>query len=148
MKILLTAATLLIAVPVQAALNKWVDADGKVHYSDGPAPTGNQVQLIRQRATPAQSSPQTPPKSLEEREIERKKAQLARERKEQESAEQEGNATIRRKNCQDAQRILGTLESGGRLATQNEQGERVYLDEEMISQRKQEARRIMQENCD
>jgi hypothetical protein len=35
---LLLTILLSIAVPVQAELYKWVDADGKVHYSDRPPP--------------------------------------------------------------------------------------------------------------
>ena len=40
MKRLLTLALLLAALPASAVMYKWVDQDGKVHYSDQPPPSG------------------------------------------------------------------------------------------------------------
>ena len=40
MKRVLTLALLLAALPASAVMYKWVDQDGKVHYSDQPPPDG------------------------------------------------------------------------------------------------------------
>jgi hypothetical protein len=40
MKRLLTLALLLAALPASAVMYKWVDQDGKIHYSDQPPPSG------------------------------------------------------------------------------------------------------------
>ena len=79
--------SLLISLNAHAALNKWVDADGKVHYSDTPPPdvTTETVRNIAgkdQADAPAAYSP----KSVAEREAEMKKSKQAKDEAAQKQA--------------------------------------------------------------
>jgi hypothetical protein len=70
MKLSLAICLLLTSFNSHAALNKWVDADGKVHYSDTP-PTDVKVKTLRSSAAPDAITPVSgvaAQKSLAERE--------------------------------------------------------------------------------
>ena len=70
-----------------AGVNKWVDAQGQVHYSDQPAPTDVKAEKLHSASgaestagttgEPAKGEPAAP-KTIAEREAELKKAQQAK----------------------------------------------------------------------
>lgn len=57
MKPCLMLLALLLALPVSAGVNKWTDAQGRIHYTDSPPPVARAPQLKLQTYTgPAQVS--------------------------------------------------------------------------------------------
>lgn len=150
MKTLFTLSLLAIfALNARAELNKWVDEDGVVHYSD-TRPAGIHADSVRNIAgkDTATAPAQNEPKSYVEREVELKKAiqekQGANDKLSREKAMQEE----RRHNCLNAQESVHTLESGTRIATYDASGERVYLDDAAREQRLRDAREAVRANCD
>lgn len=122
---------LLVSINTHAALNKWIDADGKVHYSD-TAPTGVAAQKLRGSAPPdtgGQVNEAAPQKTTAEREAEWKKSQQAQEEADKKSAKEKEIADIKKQNCVKARNNLKALESSPLLVTYDENGERKYLDE-------------------
>jgi hypothetical protein len=149
MKRYFTIITLvLISFNVHAELNKWVDADGKVHYSDTPPPdvTTQSVRNVAgkdQTDTPASNAP----KSLAEREAEMKKAKQAKEEASKKKAEQDAIADAKKHNCEAARQNARTLEHAGSIVTYNEKGERIPLDNSARAQRLEEANKAISTYC-
>ena len=74
-KAILLAAALLLQAPVHADIYKWVDANGKTHYSDHKDVAGNaQVNALRHDAAPSAPPLATGP-SWQERERQYKQRQ-------------------------------------------------------------------------
>ena len=118
---------------------RWVDADGNVHYGDRPsgAATEQRLQLTFAR---------TDGSAVEKRVQERLEAKTARaeaeaeaEKAAQEAAEEAEIAAEQQKACESARARLETYRSSQRLYKADENGERVYLDDE---QRQAASRRI------
>ena len=53
MKKYLFAFLILSATNADAGLNKWVDEQGKIHYSDQPPPVGAEASTLRNAPPPA-----------------------------------------------------------------------------------------------
>jgi hypothetical protein len=139
----------LIGLNAHAGLNKWIDADGKVHYSDTPPPevptqTVRNVSGKGQTDAPASYSP----KSVAEREAEMKKSKLEKEETAQKKAQQDAQAETKKRNCEAARQHARALEEGTRIFTYDEKGERSYLDDNARAQRLEEARKTISADCD
>jgi hypothetical protein len=149
MKRYFTIITLaLITFNVHAELNKWVDADGKVHYSDTPPPEVT-TQSVRNIAGKGSTEAPTSysPKSLAEREAELKKSKQSKEEDSKKKAEENAQADAKRRNCEAARQNARSIEEGGRIYSYDEKGERKYLDDSARAQRLEEANKAISANC-
>jgi hypothetical protein len=138
----------LICLNAHAELNKWVDSDGKVHYSDTPPPdvTTQSVRNIAGKgATDAPAS--YSPKSIAEREAELKKAKQEKTEASNRKAQQEADAEAKRHNCAAARENARTLQEGTRIVSYDANGERVYMDDSTRAQRLEEANKAISTNC-
>jgi hypothetical protein len=138
MKKFLTMLLLLSSTTAFAALNKWADADGKVHYSDEPPPANIKSETLRTSpSAPAPSAASAPAatKSLAEREAELKKAQQAKKEAEERAAQEQSRRETEKANCAAARQHLRTLQEGGRMVEIDAQGEYTYLEDEQRQQR-------------
>ncbi len=132
-----------------AALSKWVDTDGKVHYSDSP-PADVKVKKLRSFTAPDTLTPVSgvfAQKSLAEREAEWKKSQKLKDEVEQKAALEKENVLIRQKNCEGARSNLATLENGRALVTYDAKGKRSFVDEATRAQRTEEERKAVSTYC-
>ena len=150
MKTLLALSLLTIfALNARAELNKWVDENGVVHYSD-TRPAGVNADTVRNvtgkgtAAAPAQDAP----KSYVEREVELKKALQEKQAVNDKLAREKAIQEERQRNCINAQESLHTLESGTRISVYDAKGERYYLDDAAREQRLRDAREAIRANCD
>lgn len=150
MKHSLALSLLLISMSSHAGINKWIDAEGKVHYSD-MAPADIKATTIRSAApvpdTPTSTSGVAAPKTLAEREAEWQKSQKAKEETAQKEAKAQETASIKQKNCENARSNLTTLENSPVLASYNEKGERTLVDDDTRRQRTEEARQAISTYC-
>ena len=137
-----------IGLNAHAGVNKWVDAEGKVHYSDAPPPEV-QTQTVRnisgkgQTEAPASYSP----KSYSEREAEMKKSKLEKEEASKKTAQQEADAKAKQSNCEAARQNVRSLEAGGRIVTYDANGERNYMEDDARAQRLEEAQKSVSDYC-
>ena len=138
----------LLSLNAYAALNKWVDADGKVHYSD-IVPPDVSTQSVRNIAGKGEENAPASytPKSLAEREAELKKSTLEKEEAAKKKAQQEAQAVAKKSNCNAARENVQTLEHSPSIFTYNANGERTYLDETARAQRLEEARKAISSDC-
>ena len=138
----------LLSFNAHGEVNKWVDDNNRVHYSDQPPPANTQVTPLITTATPATAaSAVSAPKSLAERDAEYKKAQKAKEEAAQKTAKQQEEARTRQKFCADTRISLKSLEEGARISTYDAKGERTFLDDAARQQRIEEARKSISTTC-
>lgn len=140
---------LLTSVAAHAALNKWIDAEGKVHYSDTP-PTDAKAKTLRSFTSAEDNTPASEvsaPKSLAEKDVEWKKSQKAKEEAAQKAAVEQENATIKLKNCEIARTNLTVLENSSSIPTYDEKGERIMMDDSSRRKRTEEARKSVSSYC-
>lgn len=151
---------LCFALPAAAQMYKWVDSNGKIHYSDKPPPSNVRTEKLRtpaQPATaPAASAPKdgtqkdaakTGPKSVAEQEQAFRKRQAEETKSEQEQAQKEAEARDRAENCKRAKAALASLELGGRQTRIDEKGERVFLSDAEITRATARARQEAAAAC-
>jgi len=145
MKRCLPICLLLLSFSAYGALTKWVDADGKVHYSDEPPPDNVKAKPL---TTPHDSASGVPAaKTFVEREAELKKAQKAKEETDQKTIKQQEEVLAKQKNCTAAKANLKTLENSPQIATYNDKGERALMDDATRKQQIEEARDQISTYC-
>lgn len=139
MRKFLTLLLLLTSTAASAALNKWVDSEGKVHYSDQPPPPNVKSETLRVGPAPAVAAPPAAAPSAApdsaEREAELKRKQQAEKEAADRAALEQANREIERTNCENARQSLRTLEAGGRLAEYDASGEMRYVEDDEREQR-------------
>lgn len=144
MKYCLPIFLLFLSVNAYGALNKWVDADGKVHYSDEPPPANVKAQTL---IAPSAASGVSAQKSVAEREAERKKALKTKDEAAQKATQEQEKELAKRRNCEGVKGNLRTLESNAPIATYNDKGERNIIDDSVRQQNIEDARKQINEYC-
>ena len=146
------ALTLCMALPASAQMYKWVDANGKVQYSDKPPPGNIKTEKLR-APPPAPSVPAasvsapgaakdgTPgdaakagPKTAAEQEQAFRKRQLESAKSQEADAKKQAQASDKAEHCRRATAAVNALQLGGRQQRIDSKGERVFLDEQQIAQ--------------
>lgn len=131
--LLMMVTVLAVAASAHAGITKWVDAEGKVHYSDGPPPASAKSQKsLNIQNTPAPS--QAPAaggegKSLAERNLESNKRRVETEEAAAKEARDKEEAKRKQANCAQARAQLQALQEGQRMSSYNEKGERVFMED-------------------
>jgi hypothetical protein len=137
-------ATLCCVPPVAAQVYRWVDKDGKVHYSDQKPPDRKADELAIQSQP---SDPQAAEKTMAE--LIARNAGLAEEaaRRDQMTAEQAQAQEQKRKLCEAARADLQLLMAINRHFSVDAQGERVYDTDAQLEGRRAQARARVAQNC-
>ncbi|MCG6877346.1 MAG: DUF4124 domain-containing protein [Betaproteobacteria bacterium] len=147
------SALLLVAVPAQAQLYKWVDANGRVQYSDRKPTDGRQqAQEVKNTVSSVGSQPigagtTSGPKTAAELDKEfqkRRQEQTEAQQKQQQAATEQKQKA---QNCQAARENLAALNSGQRIARFNEKGEKIYIDDSARAAEVARSRQLVQANC-
>jgi len=156
MKKFLLILLVLASANAFAGLSKWVDADGKVHYSDQPPPANVKAKTLRvtsDAAAPASAggaaaaSAPAAPKTVAEREAELKKAQQAKKEAADRVAQEQARIDAEKANCAAAQQQLRILQEGMRMMDVDANGERYYLNDEQRQQRIEKAQQDIKAFC-
>ena len=148
-----TALSLAFAAIVFAAaasaneIYKWTDEEGNVHYEDRPsgAPTEERLALNYRRTD--SGSVQQRINARHERQAARSEAKSAAEAAEREAAESAVAEEMRQQACDRARTRLETYLQSSRLYRTDDNGERVYLDEEQRREARREAEQQVNEFC-
>jgi hypothetical protein len=141
---------------------QWIDANGRKVFSDQPPPASIPAKNILKQpaaggkgmkaveaepAAPAPvaaaaasaKAPPAPKLSGKDKELEAKKKQAEAEAAAKKEAEDQAAAKVHAENCKRAKQAKGTLDSGMRVATVNDKGEREVMDD---AQRAAETKRL------
>jgi len=126
---------------------KWTDEQGNVHYEDRPSASAPAERMAitysRTNPTALQQRIQTQVDSETARKDAR--ATAAEEAKSAEAAAAE--AAAKQKKCESYRATLQTLEQSRRVYRQDDDGERVYLDEQEQQKTRQRLQEQIAENC-
>lgn len=151
-QLLIIISMLAAATSSYAGITRWVDADGKVHFSDQPPPpTAKSQKTLDIRTTPsvptASPDSKSGEKSLAEKELEFRKRQVEAEEAAAKQAKDQEEAKRRQENCAQARNQLQALQDGQRIAKYNEKGERVFLEDSARPKAVEEAQRAVDSWC-
>ena len=117
-----------------AAIYKWVDDKGVIHYSATPPPSGK-TKEIEIEAAPSEKEMQQSRDRMEKlMEYQEQSDELRREsaeKKSREKSDEQRYLVESKKRCIRAQQNLHTLKKERAVYSINEKGERVYLDDVM-----------------
>lgn len=157
---------LCVALPASAQMYKWVDANGKVQYSDKPPPSNIKTEKLRApppapgalatgaTAGEAKAGTQTDkdaakagPKTTAEQEQAFRKRQLEASKAQEADAKKQAQARDKAEHCGRATAAVNALQLGGRQQRIDSKGERVFLDEQQISQELAKARQEAAAAC-
>lgn len=135
-----------------AEVNKWVDDQGRVHYSDQAPPPEVQAKALRSAAEGAASGvagTNTPAasESFVEQEAALKKEQRAKQAADEQAARKQAAADALKANCENARQSLRSLQSDGRIMDTNASGERYFIDDAERQQRIEKAQQDIGNLC-
>lgn len=128
-------------------INKWVDAEGKVHYSNQPPPdpAKSKVLNIKNQPLSGEEASTTPSTADKEMEFRKRRAAEAEAKAKQEKAATETRQ--KEQNCNNARTNLRSLQEGGRMVQYNAAGEREIMDETAHQQAIAEAQNSVDAWC-
>ena len=142
MKRFIAIACALAFVPLAwGQFYKWVDKEGKVHYSDTPPSTQDAKQLNVQTGG---GSPPPPPPAAGAKEPDKKVDVKDAGAKAEDDAKR---AAYNAERCNRARSYLKTLTDGGRIVNYDAKGERQILDDTQIEAEKARAQKAADESC-
>jgi hypothetical protein len=131
---------LALAVPAQAQVYKWVDANGKIQYSDNPPPESKKPALIRS-GPPADAKP-APPTDWQARDRDYRSRKIMQDdagRREEQ---------VRAAQAEECRRARYWIDKAGvPVFRVNEKGERVFLEDAELAARVQTARQYVAQHC-
>ena len=143
MKNFIAIALALAFIPLAwGQLYKWVDKEGKVHYSDTPPSTQDAKQL--NVPTGGGTAP-APPAAQKDKEAE--KGRLDNKDAAAKADDDAKRAAYNADRCNRARGYLKTLTDGGRIVTYDAKGERQILDDTQIEAEKVRAQKAADESC-
>ena len=129
-----------------SAIYKWIDADGKVHYSDKKI---SQAPATELKAAPkpnqediAQAQEKT--NRLKEQFDNSKKVKLQQEQKKKED---EVKMAAKKKKCLNVKDDLEHLKSAPKIYYKNEKGEKVFYDDDLRKEVNERYKQAYDENC-
>ena len=130
-----------------SGIYKWTDADGNVHYEDRPsgAKSEEQMALSYRRTNPA--SVQQRKEGLAATVAARQEARARADEEEKAAAEEAAKAADKQKKCEAYRARLQTFVQSRRLYRQDENGERVYLDEAQTQEARKKVEELIAEHC-
>ena len=131
---------------------QWKDSTGRTVVSDTPPP-GTAKESLRTigsnapKAAAAAAKPAEAPKTMAEKDLDFKKRQQESAEKAGKDAKEAANADAKRDNCERARKQLALLESGQRIATTDEKGERRMMEDAEREQEIARAQKFVSESC-
>ena len=144
----LVTGALLCTVSAEAGeIYKYTDADGNVHYGDRPTgdPTEERLAIVSRGTDPA--AVQARIDARQERDATRQEARTTRAEAAEAEAEERSVAAERAARCEENRVRLQTYTDSRRLYREDENGERVYLDDDAREEAMQQVRDQIDEYC-
>lgn len=144
---------LLVAVPVQAELYKWTDAQGRVHFTDKKPEGNGKVETLKTPQRQSQGGDGEAASATRDSTsvLDRQKRMadiLAQEREQREAAEakKRKDEVARQQKCHEARDYRRNAD-GARLYDINQKGERVYMDDKAHAAHMRELDQAIKDLC-
>lgn len=130
-----------------AQVYQWKDAQGRTVVSDTPPPRNAKASRSIDAAAPVAGDAATSTPTLSERDQEFRKRQQANREKAEKEAKEQAAAAEDKAACDRMRRQLAGLESGQRMATVDENGERRVLEDADRARESDRIRNQLSERC-
>ena len=157
MKQFLLIIFVMLSTSANAALNKWIDSEGRVHYSDTPPADAKVIKLRsssgikvspQQKETGEKETAGSPaPKTIAEREAELKKVQQEKQADAEKVAKEKAHSDALKASCEAAQQSLRVLQEDIRLLEIDASGERSYMNDERRQENIAKAQKDVSSYC-
>tara|TARA_R110002096_G_scaffold154_6_gene778 strand:- start:24899 stop:25366 length:468 start_codon:yes stop_codon:yes gene_type:complete len=149
----LTAGLVVIAFTLSGGafaneIYKWTDADGNVHYGDRPSGQANEEMLQVSYNRTDNSAVQSRVKTRQDSDAQRREARDERDKARQTAEEERAAAEAKAARCADYRQKLKTMLEARRVYREDENGERVYLNDVARAEARTKAEELIKENCD
>ncbi|MGB8516709.1 MAG: DUF4124 domain-containing protein [Gallionella sp.] len=144
----LLIVSLILSVTAHADPSKWTDANGEVHYSDHP-PENAQVKKLHfedMGGTPPVDNIYAP-KSTKEMEADFQRAKDLRDKQAKKEEQARADAAAKQANCATARNNLSVMQQSRRMFSTNENGERIYLDDDQRQQQLDAGQQAVSQFC-
>jgi hypothetical protein len=142
----LAAATLALSAPAGAVLYKWIDANGRVSYSDQPPPANVKAEIVNGGSLAAASAPDAV-RDMAGQEMDLKKREKQRVEDQKKAEKARADAVAQEQACSELRARIRLYESDQNIARVNEKGETVYLDDTMKNLERERLVTTMRERC-
>lgn len=144
------AASALAFAAANAEIYTWVDEDGVVHYADQPQHQDAQQSAIESDRTDDAGVERRLAETVALNEAQRERFRERREGPDPDDLVEQAKRTVelRRQSCEAAREKLKQFTGARRLYTLDENGAKVYLDEEKTMAARQEVNDKVREYCD
>lgn len=137
-------AALTTSFSVNAQIYEYKDASGKTVYTDQlPVGVSSRTRDSGERATSSSGTQ----KSVAERDVEFKKRQQDQKEASEKAQKEAVSKNTIKQGCASERQQLQLLESGERIATRDEKGERVYMDDAQRAVEIERTRKLVAEAC-
>ena len=150
----LVVSCLIASLAAEAQIYQYKDASGRTVYSDQPPPAGTVKGRVvsgeNSTAAPSASSTvssNSQSKTAADRELEFRKRQKEQQEAAAKSEKEAADKKARKEDCDNARRNLAIMESGERVTTRSDNGERVFLDDSQRAAEADRARKAVAEFC-
>lgn len=146
-RITLLFVGLIAASPALAQVYQYKDAAGRTVYTDQPpAGAATKSRSGSGDAAGASAAP-SESKSAADKELEFRKRQKEQQEASTKREKEAANKAARMEDCERARKNLRIFESGERVATRDEKGERVFLDDDQRAAEAEKARKAVADLC-
>lgn len=126
---------------------RWVDDQGNVHYEDRPSASAKEERLAMNYRRTQSSSVQKQLEAQSEWQAARQERKTAAAEQAEAAAAKKAEAEEKQKRCETYRARLEKMVQSRRLYREDENGERIYLDEAQMQQARQRVEDQITENC-
>ncbi len=146
MRVFCMAALLTLSATASAEVYRWVDGQGRVHYSDRPSAN---AQLVSVRSRPSSDETVAARASQDAEQRSQAATQEAQERSDQQTTQavQQDVNQVRAEKCKKAQEAYTTAIESQRLYRQGKDGEREYLTDAELTEARINSRKAVDQWC-
>lgn len=142
-------AGIVVCTTAQAAIYRWVDDQGVVHYTETPPPAGNQDRGQRMRTLGAPTGAVEQGRQRSEAVKQQLEAiQTQRQETTKEQAQQQAEATRRASSCSAARENLAKLQIQTNRRVRDAEGNVTVMTEEERAKHIDEAHQVIEKNCE
>jgi hypothetical protein len=135
---------LVAAGPAGAVLYKWVDANGRVSYSDQPPPGNAKTEVVNVLVAPANPDAV---KDMANQAAELKKRDTQQIEDQKKAEKTRVDTVAQRQACAEVRNQIKLYQTDSLVQTVNEKGEPVFMDDTMKVRERQRLEGIVRERC-
>ena len=149
-KLIILAGAILFSTSAFAAIYKWTDEQGNVHYGQQRPTTATSEKMNVQQHAPENTSTYNRPGSQKDAKSTDKSgnnAKPANEQKAEKKTETKAEKKKRLAACEQARKSLKTMEEVGRIRAKDKDGNTTFLSQQQKEEKMKQSRKMLSKHC-